>query len=586
MIKSIFINLGLLITIFIGCFDLSAQDPLLRRASDSIAIDYRSGGVGLDSIDASFIGDLSLRPGAGDARLIEYDLARGLSQQINGIGYRMNKIKVKPVWTGLPYLGFQYAFGSRLNQVVNVQYHQYLTKNTHLHFQYKRRTRNGFLRNSDFTLNDASLLFTHRKGKYATEIEAYYAADEMGQNEGLVTDSLIPIYALEFLEVQSESARSKVNDFNTNWKNYYRLIGDTINGTGLISRHEYDLIGREYTSSVDSIAFDTLFVDSTATRDQFQTASISNGVGIFFSSRNFSVDAALNHRYWRNQNLGVNRDTTEAFLDANATLSIARNFRVRSYFYFNFLGAIGELKSKSSLKYTPMKNLSIIGGLNFINSYPTPYLRHHTANYYKWFVPRENLEMQQSLNINGEVKFGGKNHLLAKVNWTNINNGRYFIKDSWRQDTLDLISVGDVTVKGQLKAGGWSFYPGISVRFNSSNFNYQPTLSTHNRISYQTKVFSDNLGFTIGADLGYDLGYRHLTYNGILGTYSPMVVTEETPDLIRINAFTAISIDQFRLFVRAENIDYFINDQTAKIDRQIPIMPFLIRIGITWDFFN
>lgn len=587
MVKRIFTYLGFFITFVLCSTNVFTQNMLLTHPTDSIEIDYRSSGVGLDSIDASFIGELSLRPGAGDRRLIEYDLPSSLAQQMNGLGYRMNRIKVKPLWTGLPYLGFQYAFGSKLNQAMNVQYHHYFAEKTHLHFQYHRRTSNGFLRNSDFKLNDVSLLFTHEKGNYATEIEAYYGADELGQNEGVVTDSFITSFPLEFIEVQNNSARSRVRDIDAKWRNYFRLIGDSTTGTGILTRHRYDLINREFTDQVgDPSEFDTLYYDSIETRDQYQTASIANGAGIFFNSRKFAVDAALNHRYWRNQNRGVNRDTVEAFLDANAILNIREGLQLKSYFYFNFLGAIGELKSRSSVFFSPVEKITVNGGINFTNAYPTPYLRHHQANYFEWYIPREDLEMQQSLNIHGSIKLGEKNHLLAKIDWTNINNGRYFIEDRWRQDTLDLISVGAITMKGQLKLGGWSFYPGISLRFQSSNFNYQPTFSTRNRISYETKIFQNNLGFAIGADVGYDLGYNFLTYNGVLGTYAPMVVTESTPSLVRLNAFTAISIDQFRLFVRAENIDYFINDQTARIDEQIPLMPFLIRIGITWDFFN
>lgn len=576
----------LVVLLFIH-FTLVAQQPLLRVPTDTIDINYRSNGLELDSIDAGFIGTLSLRPGAGDRRLAEFDLAQVFYDQMNGLGYRMNAVKVQPKWTGLPYLGFQYAFGSRLNQAMNVQYHHYLSPTTHLHFQYHRRTSNGFLRNSDFTMNDVSLFFGHSKGRFSTEIDAYYGADELGQYEGIISDSLISVFPLEFIQVQNQSARSRVRQLDVNWNNYYRLIGDSVVGTGLISRHNYELSGREYTSAIsDPTAFDTLYIDSFSTRDQYQTASISNGVGVYLSSRTFSFDAALNQRYWRNQNLGVNRDTIEAFLDANTILNIGEDLRLSSYFYLNFLGAIGELKSKTNLQYHFSEKLAVDAGLNFMNTYPIPYLRFHSANNFQWSVSSNELEMQQTLQLRGSIKYGDKNKVIAAVNWTTINNGRYFIENEWRQDTLDIIAIGDLAIKGELKAGGWSFYPGFTLRFQSSNFNYQPLFSSLNRITYQTKIFNNNLGWAIGADVGYDQGYRHLNYNGVLGVYSPSTGLEETPSLFRLNAFTSISIDQFRLFVRAENIDYFINDPTSRIDLQVPLMPFLLRVGVTWDFFN
>ena len=588
MLKSIYIVFGFALLSILGVVNSAwTQNNLLSSPSDSIGMDYRSGGVDLDSIDASFIGTVNLRPGAGDHRLIEFDLPTALGSQPNGLSYRMNEFRVKPLWTGLPYLGFKYAFGSRLNQAMDVEYHQYFNSNTHLHFRYYRRTRNGFLRNSDFTLNDVSLLFVHSKNKFSTEINAYYGADEQGENEGIVSDSLIPIFPLEFIEVQNNSARSQVRLLDVEWKNYFRVIGDSTIGSGLISRHNYELSGREYTSAIiDPLVFDTIINDSLNTRDQYQTVSVSNGAGVYFNSPKLSIDAALNHRYWRNQNLGVNVDTNEAFLDANALLRIGRNMQLKSYFYFNFLGAIGELKSQNSLAFTPSQSIQVGGQFNFENNYPVPYLRNHVANYYAWSIPQIQLEMQQVLSVSGYVKYGKKNHIVSEVKWTSVNNGRYFIDGAWRQDTLDLISVGSVAVKGQLKLGGWAFYPGVQLRFQSKNFDYQPLFSTRNRISYSTRLFSNNLGVSIGADIGYDTGYSFLDYNGVLGVMSPFASTFSTPPLLRLNAFTALSIDEFRFFVRAENIDYFINDPISRVGESVPLMPFIIRIGVTWDFFN
>ena len=578
---------GILLMLLINPLIVRAQLNLFPATSDSIGLDYRSGGVSLDSIDASFIGTLNLRPGAGDFSLIEFDLPQALGQQQNGLTYRMNDTQVKPIWSGLPYLGFQYAFGSALNQTVNVQYHQFLNPLTHIHFNYKRSTSNGFLRNSDFTFNDVSFLFVHEKKRYSTIVEAYYGADELGQFDGVLSDLNSEVPSLDFLQVGNDFARSQVRNTSINWQNYLRFIGDSLTGSGIMSRHRYDLNGREYTSQIqDPSLFDTLFIDTNQTRDQYQTASIINGAGVFFNSPTFSVDAALNHRYWRNQNLGSFFDTTEAFIDANLKFRVAEKINLSSYFYFNFLGAVGELKSLTTINYSYSEKVMIGGRLDFKNLYPDPYLRSHSANYFNWNITADQLQLQQSLNLNGYVKIGNHNHVRASLNWTSINNGRYFIHNRWRQDTLDLISVGSVGLKAQLKIGGWSFYPGIDLRFQSANFNYQPSFSTMNRISYSTKIFNDNLGIALGVDLGYDTGYRFLTYNGVLGVMMPASGNGTTPSLYRLNAFTALSIDQFRFFVRADNIDYFVNDSTALVDQRTPIIPFLIRIGITWDFFN
>lgn len=557
----------------------------LVQSLDSIGLDYRSNGTRLDSVDAAFVGHINLRPGGGDARYYEHQLPVQLQENIAGLYYKTQRKKVQPLWTGLPYLGFQYAFGSGLNQAMNVNYHQFFTDSTQLHFQFHRRTSNGLLRNSDFTINDVNLQLYHRDERYSTRFEVFYGADDQGENEGFLNLQAPQTAGLEFLTVRSRTARSRARDLSIAWDNYYQLIGDSTWSGGMKTRHHFDLIGREYRSD-QVLDYDTLFIDTSKTRDQYQTSSLSNGAGIYFSSERIKWDATLNHTYWKNQNLGKFRDTNEAFIHSLVNIDLTDELLLKSQFYFNFLGAIGELKSNSQLHFSWKENIDLMGSVNFVNEYPRPFQRFYRSNYYQWNI--EDLSMQQKLGINGAMRIGGRqsNHLKLDVNWTTITNGRYFIDDEWRQDTLDVVSVGSGSISGSYQLGSWNIYPRLTLRWNTSNFSYQPALSSMNRIAYTTKVFSGNLGLTFGVDLGYDTGYQFMEYNGVLGIYSPVQTAENVPGLMRINAFTAISVDQFRFFARAENIDYFINETGAQMGANYLLMPFIIRAGITWDFFN
>ncbi len=559
----------------------------LMQPLDSIGLNFRSNGTAIDSVDAALVEHINLRPGGGDARYYEHQLPLQLQGSIAGLYYKTQRKKVQPLWTGLPYLGFQYAFGSGLNQAMNVNYHHFFTDSTQLHFQFHRRTSDGLLRNSDFTINDVNLLFYHRDKRYSTRFEVFYGADDQGENGGVTNLEDAASLGLEFLSINSRTGRSRARDLAVSWDNYYQFIGDSTWNGGLKTRHHFDLIGRAYESKVDSLSpYQNIFIDSTDTRDQYQTSSLSNGAGIFFSSERLKWDATLNHTYWKNQNLGSYRDTNEAFIHSLATIKLTDAVQLKSKFYFNFLGAIGELKSQSQLHFNWKESIDMMGSVNFMNTYPRPFQRFYRSNYYQWNI--ENLSMQQSLGINGAIRIGDRqsNHLKFDMNWTTINNGRYFIAGEWRQDTLDVVSIGSGTISGAYHLGSWNIYPRLTLRWNTSNFNYQPFLSSMNRIAYSTKVFSGNLGFTFGVDLGYDSDYQFMEYNGVLGVYSPVQTAENVPGLVRINAFTAIAIDQFRLFVRAENIDYFINDRGAKMGNNYPLMPFILRAGITWDFFN
>jgi hypothetical protein len=53
-----------------------------------------------------------------------------------------------------------------------------------------------------------------------------------------------------------------------------------------------------------------------------------------------------------------------------------------------------------------------------------------------------------------------------------------------------------------------------------------------------------------------------------------------------LHVFGGFQIDQFRFFVRFENIGYFWNDNSIELLDAYPITGGQLRVGLTWDFFN
>lgn len=563
------------------------QKELFFPKMDSIPLEYRSDGVPLDSVDALVTGKPNLRPGGGNGQLYEFNLPENLFVSPAGFSYLMNSKKVTPKFSGLPYLGFQYAFGSALTQDLNVEYQQFFKPNTHLHFRYNRQTSNGFLRNSKYKLNDVNLRFYHQKGIFTTHLDGFFGSYDIAENGGMVTDSLIENFGLEFTPVRKSDAESKTRNLDLKWDNYFKLAGDSLTRFGLKTKHRLEILNRKYMELfIENSMYDTLYLDTTGnTYDQYQTAKITSGAGFYFDSPHFKADATLNHQYWKNKNPANDRDTNEIALHSNLWVSLGERLTLHNEFYFNLIGATGEIKEHAKVDYKILKSLSLEGEVNFENLFPEPYLRSNTSNYYQWEI--ENLKMQQKLQVKGSLKYGDANFVKASVSWTSINNGRYFIDNQWRQDTLELVSVAALNLKGAYRLKKWSFYPSATVRFNSKNFSYQPLFSTLNRIAFTTKMFkAQKLGLSVGVDVGYHTGYQFMAYNGVLGLLGPVQTSVQTPSLMQLNAFFALSIDQFRFFVKAENISSLYQDETARIDVGYPIMPLILRLGITWDFFN
>lgn len=580
-------RLQLIILSFIFSTFAFSQERLLISRVDSIGIDYRSGGASLDSVDAVNVGNINLRPAAGFAEIYEFNLAQNLYTSPGGFTYFQNEKRARIVRSPLPYLGFQYAFGEGMNQALNVEYHHFIKEQSHFHIRYHRRTSEGLMRRGAFILNDLNILVHHKEDRWRTAFDGYYGGYDYEENGGIPTEASVGEnnQTLEFVPINIENAESEVRKVDLNWKNYYDIYQDSLIKHGLKSRSRYELTGRVYRETgLDSGIVENIFIDSNETRDQFQTASITNGFGYFFSSNFLQIDGTLNHKFWRNQNLGRYRDTTELFLHSNLRIGWD-NLYINNEFYFNTLGALGEFYNKSKLTFKPFPKTVVKGALNFDNRLPIPFQRFYFSNHLQWEL--DELQTQQIINIHGRIDYGDKIKAYAQLDFTTVNNGLYFIDNEWRQDVFQVVSVGALTVGGEYNLGNFNFYPKVTARFNDTEFSYQPAFSARARIAYKKGYFEgESLILAYGVDLGYDSEYDHMMYNPYINVMEPGKPGMETPELFRINFFFAAQVDQFRFFLRAENIDYFINDNSYRIDPLYPITPFIIRAGITWDFFN
>ncbi|MDB2697639.1 putative porin [Crocinitomicaceae bacterium] len=560
------------------------QAKLYTPELDSINQSYRAGGVSLDSTDAINVGQQNLRSAGGFGETIELNLSKQIASSPSLFSYLNYRRKANILFTGLPHLGFQYAFGSYGNQALNAEFHQFYRPQTHLHVNLHRVTSNGALRSSNFTLSDVNVQFFHQNKRYATHIDAYYGSYNYAENRGVESDSLLPVFPIEFIPVQVSGA-VEIRKVDVNWRNYYRLLGDSLLGQGIKFQSCYELSGRVYEEQdFLGLNYDNIYIDTFNTRDQHQTASLKNGGGYYFSSKYFQIDATLNHRLWRYQNLGQFRDTNEVFVHSNLWLKLG-DFQLRNKFFLNTLGALGELSNLTNASVNVADKFQVSGRLLFENRMPIPHQRFYAGNNVQWKLNA--LKAQQIVNIGGQAAYGDSNKVIAQLDWTNVANGLYFINNIWRQDTLGLITVGALSLKGELHVGSFHLYPSLTLRFNTNNFAFQPNFSTRNRLVYKTKLFkTKRLIFALGADVGYDTEYNHFTYNNLTGTLDPNSSVFITPSMMRVNMFTAFQISQFRFFIRAENVDYFWNPETYRIDPNFPIMPFFIRVGLSWDFFN
>lgn len=569
----------------------NAQTKLLTPKIDSINLDYRSSGYEIDSIDIVLGAYENLRPGG--FRLPELYLSEYLKQgdvlgnSFSGFSYLQRNISSPVLVSPLPYLGFQYSFGSSNTQNLNLQYSQQINDKTLFNLRYNKKSSNGFLRLGAYAINDVNAIILRKTQKYSTKFDFSFSSYTWSENGGIKgeieNNLLLDTVLAVFIPVNKSDAETKVKRADIKWSNYLNLRKDSVINTGFYQESRFELINREYRESSPYLNLDTFFIDSNRTRDQYQTASIKNGFGYFFSSKFFEINASANHRYWRNQNLDNYFDTTEIFLASDLYAGFEK-FNISNSFYFNLIGATGEIKNYTKL-YVDFSSFKLKANLDFLNVYPTPYQRQHVANNYQWKI--NNLSAQQLINIGGKAILKTKLNLGAGVNLNTINNGLFIVDGEWRQDTLNTISTGNLSLFTDYNLWKFGFHHKIDLNFNSKNFAFQPNLISSNRLNFKTSIFkAKKLKLNLGIDLMYIGSYTSLLYIPELSTYSICTSKSTGGDYFLLHAFAAIDIDPFRLYLRAENVSNLWNSARIKVDENYPIMPLYLKMGISWDFFN
>ncbi len=489
-------------------------------------------------------------------------------------------------FSALPHIGFAYSFGGQSSQFLRAEYQQAFTQSTLLNIDIVKNREEGYLRNGSYDNSQLNIAFQHSGNIYSTKLSAFYYTTDVTHNGGVTTDSLIEDFGLIFTPVNKASSNSLYKTALVNVNNYLDVIRDSTRQLGLITKHRYDISNREFTES------DTLYglysevnIDSLSTRDQYNIPAIRNGIGLFGSLGNhFYADVSFDHRYWRYQNLGVNSDTNETYASGNATFAL-NDLRLSADFDINLTGAYQGVQSGIAFDFN-RKAFKVSGRLSYDAAAPDVMNRYHFANNYAYDL--KNIQQNQILSASASGKLNLVDSILfvgADFNMHQLDKYYLFDGSSWRNDTLQ----------------GYSFYSasinlGLSIKalnirtrlvFARDPGGYLPKMQSYSRIYLKRKVFkAQKLELLVGAEPQWSASYRQRVYLPYADMMYWFDESSETGSLFNLHAFLGFKLDEFRFYVRYENIGYFWNDQTTYVMDNYPLAGQRLRVGITWDFYN
>lgn len=571
-------------------FPLKAQYSIVSITQDTLSYENRTLTKNLDSISLVHTGYNQLQPGGNFISL------GGVYQSnfIDGMALFQNhspKFKtLSSFYAGLPHVGFFYSFGSRGLQNIHVDYQQTLARKFNINLQYDGyllSDKAGFLRHSAYKNNTIQLMMNYHGERYKGLYYLNYFFGNRASNQGVTADSLLNTFPLQLIPVRNESAFAKFNKVEAGTQHLISFTKDSLIKHGVVYENELKLQNRKYTEAQAYLAlYDSIYKDSAGTYDHYQWWRVRNAAGYFFQMKQLKFAAKAFHQYWKYKDQGINMDTTEVGINADLLFNW-RTFEVKSRFDMTFIGAIGEMESVSSLKWTSEKiNLGAFAVIE--NKYPSVFLRQYRGNSIKWNIA-STMKLQQTIKLGGNIEWKKRIPFQSSVSWANLSNNYWFIDGELRNDTLKNVSLINWNTSARFKAGTFHFDPYFGLNITSKSIRFVPLIDARLNVYWNKKLFkTKRFDFILGVSARYQTKYNLVSYNNLVDLYqiSSNASNLSYNPIVRLDIYTGFQIDNFRFFFRYENLDSFWNKRNNYTVFNYPIAPGTIHIGLTWDFFN
>lgn len=540
---------------------------------DTIKFTQRTGG-NLDSIDMSYSNQLSTFYG-GSLNVSNNIISAQFIFQNKGFqnftsipGYK------SMVFSGSPHLGFSYSFGSKGTQFLHFDFQQVLSKNRLLNINCQRNSSKGFLRNSQYTDNSFDFQIRKRSLIYSYLFQSSYLSKTSGLNGGILNDANID-QGLEFLLVRSQTANNSYKIANISLTNYFNTLKDSINGIGLVTKHKYDIISKEFIDNELNVKI----------REQYRLASIKTAGGVYFKTKNILFDALLQHRFWDYQNLSNHHQKNEINLTSSLQVRNSK-YQFQNEASFNLIGAGGEWFNNATVQ-TKVNKIAFSGNVTIEQKWPEPTQRFYFSDNYNYKL--NDYKLQSRIYTSGTINYKLKEINFIQLNFSNaiLHNNYLFIDSTWRNDTMNIININSITLNANFKFGKLNFQPKITFNIPSKNFKYLSGTVLNTRVFIKKKMFkAKKMEAMYGVDVSWLSSYRLMKYNSSMDVFTFQNTSNSFTSMTNLSAFFGFSLGEFRFYTRFENIGYFWNDKTNQVLEGFPIQKNFVRLGLTWDFFN
>ncbi|MBR6538285.1 MAG: putative porin [Bacteroides sp.] len=457
---------------------------------------------------------------------------------------------------------------------------------------------------------------------------------KMNENGGITNDGYITRpdtladgkkeYESNNIPVNLESSSNRNKDFYVYLTHRYRLGFDRtiekIDTTRNDTTHTYEFVPvtsfihtmkvertRRQFSSNDRNFYEHYYFDKSGTRDTTTAFSIKNTFAIallegFNRYAKAGLTAYISHKYSYYDlmdSLSLNRTNQykpTRYKEQEVFIGGELAKRQGDLLHYNINGevgiaaeAIGEfrLNGDADLNFRLGKDIvNLYARANISNLRPSFYMRHYHSNHFYW--DNNNFDKEFKTRIEGELNIDrwGTNLMVGVEN---IKNYTYFNQQALPQQYGDNLQVMTAQLTQNFKLGILHLDNKVTYQKSSNNHVLPlPELSTYHNLYLLTKIAKQVLTVQLGAEATYFTKYLAPAYTPALQQFHLQSADKqvEIGGYPVVNAYCNLHLKRTRIFVMMYHVNAGMGKRNYFTVPHYPLNPRLLKIGVSWNFYD
>ena len=359
------------------------------------------------------------------------------------------------------------------------------------------------------------------------------------------------------------------------------------------ARHSYQSV-----STPDENAY---YNKQGVSRDSTTAFSVKNVFGIallegFNRYAKAGLTGYISHKFSRYDLMNADSMTVDRFTEQEIYVGGELAKRQGKTLHYSIDGEVGimdkamgqfRVNGNMDLNFRLWKdtvNLIIRGFVK--NTLPSFYMRHYHSNLHVW--DNDNMEKEFRTRVEGELNIDrwGTN-LRAGVE--NVKNYTYLNQKAVPEQNSGNIQILSATLKQNFRAGIFHLDNEVTWQKSSNETVLPlPQFSVYSNLYLLTKLAKKVLTVQLGADVRYFTKYNAPAYTPSIQQFhlQPENDQVEIGGYPIVNVYANLHLKRTRLFAMYSHVNQGMGTRNSFLVPHYPINPSLLRIGVSWNFYD